>query len=1166
MQSKTQGKNTLGRDILAKVARVLGVVCALLLASVAAYSQGSSGRILGVVTDQSGGNVAGATVTITDVARGVSQTLTTDSDGAYIALNLSPSTYTVRAEYKGFKTFERKNILLEVGKDVRIDAVLQAGSATETITITEEVPMVDTTSTTLGGTISNEIINDLPLNGRNYQNLLTLRPGTMIYPGGGPWTQSTNGIRPDDSSFIIDGLSNDESFTGISVTNASLVAGDSGTILSIDAIQEFNTQVNPKAEFGWRPGAVTSVGLKSGTNDIHGTAYAFGRSDSFDARNYFNPVGTPKQPVELEQFGGTMGGRIIRDKLFYFGSFERQHYSVGNSFTESVPTTVSVPGGLAVGCVSATMIASGQGDCVNSIADASTDIVAQGLAVNPLSQYLAQFYGPNTNGTEPNPNDVSRGFPNENSSNNVLGKIDYHISDHNALSGSYFFGNGSLLAMDAPETLAEFRTNIHSRAQAAAGHWAWSPNSTWVNEVRVGYTRYTLGIIPANVNIKYNINTGVTNPVLNGVPNIRIGGFTEMGGFHNFPKVIGPDRVYDFHDQVSYLRGRHAIKFGSELRDDKVHQGTFRGGRGRIKFASLEDFLLGNPQNVAILAGDPTRNMTQWLYAGYAQDDWRITPRITLNLGIRYEYHGVPTDAKKLLGNWEPSVGFEQVGKNISSIYKGDHKNFSPRFGVAWDVTGKGTTVVRLGGSLIYDLVEMQAVLSQQQTNNAITLGLGTIPTGATLIYGASPTTVNAGGIGGTILVGGVTVPGSSLTWKDGTTQIYPSSVTGAIQCGDGQGTNPAPCDIFAMNRNYRTPYVSTWTIGMQHAFSSKLSLDLSYVGNHGTKLPGIQDVNQAPLGSSANEQIARPYYAKYPYLEFINYFTNLYRSNYNGLQATFTSRNYHGLDFVLGYTYSHSLDNMSFNWNQFLPMNSSNPAGEYASSDFDIRHRFTLSVTYSLPEKKTKLQLLQGWQVNTIVTLQGAQPWQSFDSVNDISGTGDLADRWNFFGKPSDFKSQGPNALPFFPGSSNATCAAKALALDGGVAGANTASLSSFGCYVHGASMLIPPAGGTYGNLGRNVFRDTGFKNADLSITKSFKFKERLSAQFRAEMFNVLNHPSFANPYGGISGYGPGATMDPSAPGLFGCGCATPDVAAANPVLGSGSARAIQLGLKFIF
>ena len=1166
---------------LAAVVRVLAVVCVVLLAGAAAYPQGSTGRILGVVTDQSGGNVGGATVTITDVARGVSQTLNTDSDGAYVALNLVPGTYTVRAEFKGFKTFERKNILVEVGKDVRIDAVLQPGSTTETITITEEVPMVDTTSTTLGGTISNEIINDLPLNGRNYQNLISLRPGTAVYPGGGPWTQTTNGIRPEDTSFIVDGITNDEAFMGLSVTNAAAVLGDAATLIPIDAIQEFNTQVNPKAEFGWKPGAITSVGLKSGTNDIHGTAYAFGRSDSFDARNYFDPVGTPKTPVELEQFGATGGGHIIKDKLFYFGAFEAQRYTVGNALPGHVPTTASVPSGGANGCQSAAMIAAGTGDCTISIADATTDLTNRGIAVNPLSRYLLGFYTPNASqGTF-----VSLNFPNENSSKNAIGKVDYHINDHNALSGSYFFGNDTIVGMDFFELLAQFRTKVHSRAQTIAGHWAWTPSSTWANEFRAGFTHYVLQILPDDLTFPYKINTGISNPLLSGIPDVRVqlggGFFSQLGSFHNFPKIVGPDKVYDFIDQVSYLRGKHAFKFGGELRDDLVHQATFRAGRGRIKFADLESFLAGTPTNATFLAGDPTRNITQWLYAGYAQDDWRVTPRVTINLGFRYEYQAVPSDSKNLLGNFEPGIGLEQVGKNISSIYKGDHKNFSPRFGVAWDVTGKGTTIVRLGGSILYDLLSMSTFMSQQNTQNTVTLGLGTVPAGATIITCSTSCQTTTGvrvvtNPVGNLVTTGVTIPGPSLTWKDQTTAIYPSSVTGLVQCGDGNTplgsatADPGPCDTFAMNRNFRTPYVENWTLGIQHAFSGKLGLDVTYVGNHAVKLPGVVDLNQPDLATGA-----LPFASQFPYLGFINYLSNFYGSTYNGLQTTLTARNYHGLDFVVGYTYSHALDDLSSNWVAFLPQDSAHPLLDHASGDEDIRHRFTLSVTYSLPEKKTKSQLLEGWQLNTIITLQSGQPWNVNDQGNNFSGTNELSDRWNFFGNPSDFKSIGPNGIPCFGSGGSGACsgvippACLTAAAKVGPAAVTSLTDPNIGtnyCYMVGNSVLIPNGIGQFGTMGRNIFRDTGFHNVDLSVSKSFKFGERMKAQFRVETFNIFNHPNFANPNGATSGYGQNATADPSQAGAFGCGCSTPDNASFNPVLGSGSNRAIQLGLKFIF
>jgi hypothetical protein len=1162
----------IGTSVCVCVRRAIPLLClsvALLLASVPAFSQGNTGRILGVVTDQTGGNIAHATVTITDVARGVSQTLTTDSDGAYVAINLLAGTYSVRVEYKGFKIFERKNILLEVGKDVRIDPVLQPGAASETITITEEVPMVDTTTTTLGGTISNQIINDLPLNGRNYQNLLTLRPGVMIYPGGGPWTQSTNGIRPDDIGYIIDGLPDDEPFMGLSITNAAAVLGDAATILPVDAIQEFNTQVNPKAEFGWKSGAVTSVGLKSGTNEIRGSAYAYGRSDSFDARNFFNTVPNPKVPVELEQFGGTAGGRIVKDKLFYFAGFEEQKYTVGSSLLINVPTTASLPGVAGTGCTNITA-----GDCTKSIADAMTDLgctTASPGPCNAASLGLLKFFGNNnTSSTQINPT-----YLNTNLSRNVLGKIDYHINDRHSLSGSYFFGNDALIGEDSPYTSADFLTHVHSRAQAAAGHWAWTPNSQWANEARFGYTRYTLSIVPGDANkpaSSYGLFTGVTNPIIGGLPNITVGGFTAMGNFFSFPKFVGPDQVYDFIDQVSYLRGKHAFKFGGQVRDIKVDQATWKRARGDIKFANLESFLRGaiGSGSAKFLAttsdpvlGSPQRHLTQWGYAAFVQDDWRIIPKVTLNLGLRYEYATPPSEAHNLLGGFDQAIGMVQVGKQISSLYNGDHTNFSPRVGLAWDITGKGTTVVRAGYSLVYSLLTMDAFLSQQNTQNAPTLGVGVIPTGATIIDASCPPPTGCPG-SGTIVSAGLNLSGSSLNWPGTQTNpVFPSNAASLLQCSTAQ-----PCSFLAMDHNYKTPHVSNWTFGIQHAFSNKLSLEVAYVGNHGSKLVGIRDLNQP----DPNNGFTTAYGSKFPYLGVINLLSNLFRSNYNGLQTTLTARNYHGLEFLAGYTYSHALDNMSFTFNQFLPQDSLHPTADYGNSDFDVKHRFTLSATYAIPGKKTWGQFLEGWQVNSILTLQSGQPWSIFDQTNGFSGTGETTDRWDFFGNPADFKSGSASGIPCFglgPGSSCPGALPQACIAAANSIGPNAVtSLNKVGyCYMQGKSLMIPNAVGAFGTMGRSIFRDRGFHNLDFSVNKAWKFKERLGAQFRAEMFNVLNHPNFANPWGGNSGYGfSGLFSDPSAPGLFGCGCNTPDAASANPVLGSGSARAIQLGLKFTF
>jgi len=300
-------------------------------------------------------------VTITDVQRGISRTLTTDDAGAYVAPDLGPGIYKVRAEAKGFKSIERLNIELEVARDALIDLVLPPGEASETIIVTEEIPLLNTISSVLGGTLSNKEINDLPLNGRNYENLLQLRPGVMRYPGGGFSTTSTNGLRAEDNVYIIDGLFNSEPFSGQSIINGAGIAGDSATILPVDSIQEFNLQENPSAEYGWKPGAIVNVGLKSGTNRLHGTAYAFGRDTPFDARNYFNTVASgPKNPRNLEQFGGTAGGPLIKDKLFFFGGYEGQRYTVGNTGQISTPATVTLGG-----------------DPANSLVDAIAGVQAQ---------------------------------------------------------------------------------------------------------------------------------------------------------------------------------------------------------------------------------------------------------------------------------------------------------------------------------------------------------------------------------------------------------------------------------------------------------------------------------------------------------------------------------------------------------------------------------------------------------------------------------------------------------------------------------------------------------------------------------------------------------------------------------------------------------------------
>src|SRR5882757_1932839 len=361
---------------------VLGLACLLVVAA-PVFSQTTTGRILGRVDDQTGAAVPGATVTVTDVQRGTTRTVASDTSGDYVVPNLQPGVYKVRAEAKGFKSVERPNVGLEVAQDVRVDLPLSPGQVSETVTVTEEVPLVNTTSATLGGTLSNAEINDLPLNGRNYENLLQLRPGVTRYPGGGFSTTSTNGLRAEDNSYFVEGLFNSEPYSGQAIINGAGIAGDSATILPVDSIQEFNVEENAPAEFGWKPGAVVNVALKSGTNKVHGTAFAFGRDGALDARNFFNTKPNTKLPRTLEQYGGSAGGPIIKDQAFFFGSYEGQIYNVGNSFGGvTSPSMVAMPN--AGNCL---FLATG--DCRNSIPDVVADLQAGGITVSPASLQVA---------------------------------------------------------------------------------------------------------------------------------------------------------------------------------------------------------------------------------------------------------------------------------------------------------------------------------------------------------------------------------------------------------------------------------------------------------------------------------------------------------------------------------------------------------------------------------------------------------------------------------------------------------------------------------------------------------------------------------------------------------------------------------------------------------
>ena len=1232
------------------------------------FAQGTAGRILGSVTDQSGGAIAGATVIVTDVNRNVPRTLTTDQSGEYNATNLLPGSYKVHGEAKGFKAFERTGITLEVNAEVRVDLTMQTGEVSQTITVNESEPLVETTNAELGATIQSAIIQDIPLNGRNFENLLQLNPGVTIYPGGAGFTQSTNGQRPHDNSYMVNGIMASDPWMGQSVFNAVGAAGDAGTIMPVDAIDEFKTEENPRAEYGWKPGAIVNVGIKSGTNTIHGSAYAYGRDTAFDARDYFNPAteapgvifNPTKQPVALEQFGGTFGGAIKKDKLFYFVNFESQRYGIGNPSAIPTPTQTA----LTAACI----FAKGQpapagspnpnGLSLESASLAGLDpatcaTLPSKLTTDPGGLQFQGLFPVTTTGTT---------FADQTTTNLIdggLAKVNYHLNDKNQLEGMYFISQGDNVAVDSSvsEVSNSWLTAQHLRSQAFSGDWAYTPNSTVVNEVRFGYAHYYQTFFgnditqnPADYNFNgqtYAFPTGISNPLYYGAPDIRIGGFNSYPAGNvigvGWPKIVGPDGVLELLDHVSVLKGKHAFKFGGEMLYNRSDTNETANAKSQIRFAKLsvpslanpltplQDFMLGDVTRGAVLLGDAQRTLYNYAFAGFAQDDWRFTPRLTLNLGIRYELNTVVHELNGEMGNFDPVKGIYQT----NNPYNGDHNNFAPRLGFAWDMFGTGKTVLRGGAGILYETFSFDVMNGEGNL-----LGLRTIPTGLPLLNngnGLNPTTA-----GGNIQLQSLTLTGTSLppiqqAWQNfnpalpvsGQSSLFAAAAQPA--CGDGFTTNssyitpPSPCEVYGVDPNIRTPYVSNWNLDIQHAITNNLSIDIGYVGNHGTKLLGKLDLNQpTPFAGwtaaakatcianytqcspdSGAEQAAQPFTAPcaaavgvgpngpggvfnptnscLSYLSYITIIKNIYDSNYNGLQVTLTGRDYHGLSFTGGYTYSHALGMASDQGtaaNFPVPLNSYGNLRQqmYANTDFDIRHRFTLSLNYVLPGKKGFGQLLEGWSVNSIVIVTSGLPWGLSDQSNDFSGTNviasqaqSLGEQWNFFGNPSDFtpvhgwtntnngwQNQG-GGVPYFGGAGDPQCEAKAKALDGGaVTGLNQAALSNFGCYRVGNTMLLPPAFGSYGNTKPNIFRDTGFKNVDFSINKQFRIYERFKVEAKVEFFNLFNHPDWSNPAGGPGGAIPDPTNQP-----FGFVGLTPDTYSSNPQLGSGGPRAMQLGLK---
>ncbi|HKV04866.1 MAG TPA: TonB-dependent receptor [Candidatus Acidoferrales bacterium] len=1053
--------------------QALGLALGLLLFCVPAYPQLNYGSINGTITDASGAVIVGATVTITDVDRGVSRTLITDSAGQYFAPSLTPGSYSVRVEFTGFQSLNRTSVSVGVGQAVRVDLSMQPGSQSQTVTVTEAVPLVDTTNEVLSSTVESTQLAELPINGQLYTKVLEFQPGIHGNPGGNSPNYQTNGASGQGNYFLLDGVENSNIFVNSGPLIGAATSTDELTILPQDAVQEVNVMTNPPAEFGWFQGAVVNVGLKSGTNAIHGSGYGFGRNNSLDAYDpYLGGSPAPKQDDNFKQFGGSLGGPVKKDKLFYFGAFDLMRYTVGTAGTATVPT---VNGGAGVDDPTHSVPLAIQ-DLINN-----QDILPSQLSLN-LSDCTVAGAAPTavatcgTKGVFRN-NSLrtnNLGVPGDSAghSNNVIGRVDYHLNDRNSINGEYFFGQAITSTPNVGEP--SFWNNLNlSRTQMMRAVWIDTPNTNWVNEVRFGYNRYNLadgnaecaggnystGNVGQPNYAALGFNSGANPPSpFCGFPavNFTQSGFPSFGALSFFISDQGVFQyTYTAYDNASYTHGKHNFRFGFEFHHSKFRgigapgflDGVlnFNGGVAFDGSTDLEDFLAGAIGGGNQILVNPQQELTSLGFnreAFYFSDDFRLNSRVTVNLGLRYELEPAILVDNNSAGNFSPSSATGMVEQKGSPLYQADHKAFAPRAGFAWDITGKQTTVLRAGMGVSYDTPQVDDLIA-----HSFGAGLNVIPTGFALYNDAGPVfppSSNPQAVKTAV----ITIPGGALNWQISPpgNPVFPVSLNSDLTCGTGNGPTlpdgvlPSPCTLKArgtvvslpggqlsMNTsNARSP-MFTWTLGIQHAFRPNTSLTVNYVGTHAYNLASEININQAAPGDSvpADIQQRQPYFKQFPWFAGIFVYGPAGFSNYHALQATFVQRNFHGLTLNAAYTFSRDLATPKGGNNPYIT-NSKCVGCDYglATPTQDLG----VTLVYALPGRKSPAEMLEGWELSSAIDLQSGQPFSGLDGAHDLAGVNDnrglfggTTEQWSLYGSGRNFKNIGKlTGIPCFglPGS----------------------------------------------------------------------------------------------------------------------------------------------------
>lgn len=1078
----------------------------LLLSTMLMFAQSFRGSIRGKVADPTGSLIAGAKVMARNTATGLTREAQTGPDGGYVLAELPAGVYTVTAEAAGL-TPTAQNVVVNVGLDTTADFDLSMiERRKEQLTVEAAAPLVEAERDVLGEVMERRLVSELPLNGRDFGKLVALVPGATVEPSGVAAVQSgfgqfsINGNRDRSNNYALDGTDNNDPFFNNSAFNQVGIGGAPASLLPIDAIQEFNLQSHFSSEYGRNSGSIVNIISKSGTNQFHGSAFEFLRNDAMDARNFFNREVDPftgeshrKSPFRNNNFGASLGGPIIQDKTFFFAAYEGQRERVTSDFTLLVPTQ-------------------------QQILDAQQLASDNGVEPNPALTSILDFYPASNSGIVPGQvND-------KNDVDSFLVKVDHQWSASQSLTGRYAFARSEQvfplggLGFGGGSRLAPFAQVSPTRVQLASASWLSTFGSNKINEVRFGYSRYRTSFASRDADFDPNslgIDFGTGKLSL---PEFDFGGVFENLGASAFSIPRGrTSQSYQILDNFTWVRGRHTMKFGGEFRRAAILNFNDNLERGLITFSPdssvladcpgneddpavcsdsgavvLANFYLGSAFTLAN-AGNTHRNTFNNGFSFFVQDDIRLRPTFTLNLGLRWEYFGPISEENDLLSNLGRDGQLAMVGTDgVDGAYNRDLNNFGPRIGFAWNVHPR--TVVRGGYGVYFDYIPQNLMIA----NFTPSAGLVTNPIG--------PEAVVPLNFDGDVLNG--SSAGTVFTLPD---PPYP----------------PFGANIFITPRDLPSPYVQGWNLNMEHELSRGLALQVGYVGSKGTKLARLRDANQPDVDGNR---------VTFPQYGFVDEFATISGSTYHALQATFRTQAWYGLSGFAGYTWSKSLDDASdaidFNFATVaFPQDSNNLAAEHGPSNFDTRHRFTAAFNYQVPKLPGSKRLGEGWALNTIITAQSGRP------VPIVSASDTSAFFNDNFNTRSNFH-QRPNVVPGVnPINSDWESAPDVIG------------------YLNGAA-FEQPADGTFGNLGRNAIFGPKFWNVDFALAKSTQIFDRLNLQFRAEFFNIFNHPNFALP---------NFFVDPGSPqqGLI---TQTPDQAQTNPGLGGGGPRVVQLGLKLIF